>query len=139
MGGVRAEEREREERVRVGVRREGRERGEFLRGVEGGRVMERRKGEMVRRRRRRRREEEGGCGAEDGAGTFGEEEEGQEGGDDAGDDGDTEGRRRGQDGSGRRVFERRFRQNVPKGRRGNEDAVAGVQSEEAKRILGKIF
>lgn len=40
MEGVRAEEREREERVRVGVRRDRKEREEFLRGVERAKVEE---------------------------------------------------------------------------------------------------
>ena len=40
MASVRAEEREREERVRVGVRRDKREREEFLRGVERAKVEE---------------------------------------------------------------------------------------------------
>ena len=40
MGGVRGEEREREERVRVGVRRDRKEREEFLKGVERAKVAE---------------------------------------------------------------------------------------------------
>ncbi|KAL8913851.1 MAG: hypothetical protein Q9171_001455 [Xanthocarpia ochracea] len=40
MAGVRAEEREREERVRVGVRRDRKEREEFLKGVERAKVAE---------------------------------------------------------------------------------------------------
>ncbi|KAL8807288.1 MAG: hypothetical protein Q9182_000793 [Xanthomendoza sp. 2 TL-2023] len=43
MSSVRAEEREREERVRVGVRRERKEREEFLKGVERGKMEETRK------------------------------------------------------------------------------------------------
>ncbi|KAI4220375.1 MAG: hypothetical protein LQ349_008103, partial [Xanthoria aureola] len=46
MEGVRAEEREREERVRVGVRRERKEREEFLRGVERAKVEEGRRRKM---------------------------------------------------------------------------------------------
>ncbi|KAI4094015.1 MAG: hypothetical protein LQ344_002460 [Seirophora lacunosa] len=49
MAGVRAEEREREERVRVGVRREKREREEFLKGVERGRVQETKKRKKMRK------------------------------------------------------------------------------------------
>lgn len=55
MAGVRAEEREREERIRVGVGREGRERAEFLRNLERGRVEETR-----RVKRERKAEREGG-------------------------------------------------------------------------------
>ncbi|KAL9597122.1 MAG: hypothetical protein Q9219_005344 [cf. Caloplaca sp. 3 TL-2023] len=51
MASVRAEEREREERVRVGVRKDKKEREEFLRGVERGKVEEtrrrKREGKMV--------------------------------------------------------------------------------------------
>lgn len=43
MGGVRQEEREREERIRVGLGREGRERAEFLKGVERAKIEETRK------------------------------------------------------------------------------------------------
>ncbi|KAL8862171.1 MAG: hypothetical protein Q9178_001627 [Gyalolechia marmorata] len=43
MAGVRAEEREREERVRVGVRRDRKEREEFLKGVERAKVAEAKK------------------------------------------------------------------------------------------------
>lgn len=43
MGGVRREEREREERIRVGLGREGRERAEFLRGVERAKIEETRR------------------------------------------------------------------------------------------------
>ncbi|KAL8830325.1 MAG: hypothetical protein Q9170_005782 [Blastenia crenularia] len=49
MDGVRAEEREREERVRIGVRRDKKEREEFLKGVERARV------EGTRRRKREAR------------------------------------------------------------------------------------
>lgn len=43
MGGVRREEREREERIRVGLGREGRERAEFLHGVERAKIEETRR------------------------------------------------------------------------------------------------
>ncbi|KAI4181185.1 MAG: hypothetical protein L6R41_006769 [Letrouitia leprolyta] len=49
MAGVRAEEREREERVRVGVRRDKKEREEFLRSVERGKV------EDTKRKKRKRK------------------------------------------------------------------------------------
>ncbi|KAF6229281.1 hypothetical protein HO133_007397 [Letharia lupina] len=62
MAGVRGEEREREERVRVGVGREGRERAEFLRNLERGKV------EDTRRMKRERRAEREGGGKETGVG-----------------------------------------------------------------------
>lgn len=62
MAGVRGEEREREERVRVGLGREGRERGEFLRNLERGKVEGRR-----RVKRERRAEREGGGDGVEGA------------------------------------------------------------------------
>lgn len=86
MAGVRAEEREREERIRVGVGREGRERAEFLRNLERGRVEETR-----RAKRERKAEREGG----------GKEGEGM-----AKEKGKQKGNR----------FERRFRQNEVKAR-----------------------
>ncbi len=88
MAGVRGEEREREERVRVGVGREGRERAEFLRNLERGRV------EDTRRAKRERRAEREGVA-------------------DAGGEGVAE-EARVEKGKGR--FERRFRQNEVKGR-----------------------
>ncbi|KAL8712930.1 MAG: hypothetical protein Q9220_002788 [cf. Caloplaca sp. 1 TL-2023] len=60
MAGVRGEEREREERVRVGVRRERKEREAFLRGVESGKVAE--------GRRKKREKKEGLKGDGDGVG-----------------------------------------------------------------------
>ncbi len=62
MEGVRAEEREREERVRVGVRRDKKEREEFLRGVERAKVEEGKKKKMEGKREKvkeRRVEDEG--------------------------------------------------------------------------------
>ncbi|KAI4222954.1 MAG: hypothetical protein L6R36_005786 [Xanthoria steineri] len=71
MEGVRAEEREREERVRVGVRRERKEREEFLRGVERAKVEE------GRRRKREGRGEEVGVDGDDGMVDGGEEKRGK--------------------------------------------------------------
>lgn len=68
MEGVRAEEREREERVRVGVRRERKEREEFLRGVERAKV------EGGKRRKREGNGEKVGVGGDDGVVVGGEEE-----------------------------------------------------------------
>lgn len=59
MEGVRREEREREEKIRVGVRLEGKERREFLRGVERGKVEE------GKRRKREAREARKGKGEEE--------------------------------------------------------------------------
>lgn len=50
MEGVRREEREREERVRVGVSRDKREREEFLRGIEGAKVEETRRKKDLNKR-----------------------------------------------------------------------------------------
>ena len=55
MAGVRGEEREREEKVRVGVGREKRERAEFLKNLERGRVEDTR-----RMKREKKAEREGG-------------------------------------------------------------------------------
>ena len=68
MEGVRAEEREREERVRVGVRRERKEREEFLRGVERAKV------EGGKRRKREGNGEKVGVDGDDGVVVGGEEE-----------------------------------------------------------------
>ncbi|KAI4209798.1 MAG: hypothetical protein LQ351_007328 [Letrouitia transgressa] len=97
MAGVRAEEREREEKVRIGVRRDKKEREEFLRGVERGKAME---GRRRKREGKEKRREEG----------LGEEE------------------------SGKKGFEWRFRQNQV--RRNGE---VREQPEEVKRVLSKIF
>ncbi|KAL8769932.1 MAG: hypothetical protein Q9209_004179 [Squamulea sp. 1 TL-2023] len=61
MASVRAEEREREERVRVGVRRDRKEREEFLRGVERAKIEEGKK-----RKREGKRAKEKDRGLEDG-------------------------------------------------------------------------
>lgn len=50
MAGVRGEEREREERVRVGLAREARERGAYLKNVERARVQETREDKKKRKR-----------------------------------------------------------------------------------------
>ncbi|KAL8796169.1 MAG: hypothetical protein Q9195_001502 [Heterodermia aff. obscurata] len=60
MESVRREEREREEKIRVGVRREGKERREFLKGVERGKVEEgKRRKREAREARKGERGEEG--------------------------------------------------------------------------------
>jgi len=118
MGQVRQEEREREERVRVGLGREGRERGEFLRNLERAGVDETRK---KKREKRKGKEEESGVGREgDGAigplaGAKAVEARGEEG--------------------KRKGFERRFRQNEVKGK-ANKQA---EQPDEVRRVLSKIF
>lgn len=104
MEGVRAEEREREERVRVGVRRERKEREEFLRGVERAKVEE------GRRRKKEGKGEEAGVervdGDDDGVVVAGEEKRGK--------------------------FERRFRQNEVRSRgkvEGQSEDVSRVLSK----------
>lgn len=110
MAGVRGEEREREERVRVGVGREGRERAEFLRNLQRGRV------EDTRRMKRERRAER-------------EKSRGDEGGSKEAVVEEIKGKGKGNE------FERRFRQNEVKGR--EEKGVE--QSDETKRVLSRIF
>jgi len=121
MGQVRQEEREREERVRVGVGREGRERGEFLRNLERARVDE------TRKQKREKRE-----GKEMGDGGDGEKAR-------KGDVEikavavvkDTEGRG---EKSKQKGFERRFRQNEVKGKPEKK-----TEQPEVRRVLSKIF
>lgn len=115
MAGVRGEEREREERVRVGVRREMKERRLFLEAVQRGKV------EGTRRRKREGRE--GKDGGRDGGMEGVDRDEG----------GETEiaeakGKRKG-------GVERRFRQNEISGKRQGR----GEPSEDVKRVLSKIF
>ena len=118
MGSVQTEEREREERVRVGAGREGRERREFLKQLEQSKIEE------TRRSKREKREGAGGEDMVDVEGNKGAKaKEGQKAGDRSGVD------------SKRTGFERRFRQNEVKGTasRGTE------QPDEVKRVLSKIF
>ncbi|KAL8944348.1 MAG: hypothetical protein Q9216_000533 [Gyalolechia sp. 2 TL-2023] len=97
MAGVRAEEREREERVMVGVRRDKKEREEFLRGVERGKV------EDTKRRKRHRR-----IGDENKM--IGNVEEGKDG----------------KEGESSR-YQRRFRQNEVKRKRDGEEQPEDVK------------
>ncbi len=112
MAGVMGEEREREERVRVGLGREGRERKEFLRNLERGKVEETRRAKKERRREREGKDT--GVGEGEGEGEEKEKEKEKE---------------------KTNRYERIFRQNEVKGRREN----AAEQSDETKRILSKIF
>ena len=112
MAGVRGEEREREERVRGGGGREGRERAEFLRNLEKGRMEDTRRLKRERKAEREGRADGSGEGASKEAGVEKGKGEGKGGG-----------------------FERSFRQNEVKGR--NEKGVE--QSDETKRILSRIF
>ena len=109
LGSVRAEEREREEKVRVGVSREGRERREFLKQVEMGKV------EDTRRKKREGREK-----AKE-RGDAGEMPVMPKHGNDEAEKG--------------RGFERRFRQNEVKGRASRQTE----QADEVTRVLSKIF
>lgn len=112
MAGVRGEEREREERVRVGLGREGRERAEFLRNLERGRM------EDTRRMKKEKKAEREGIAN----GRY--ERDGKEANVDKKKD-------KGKGGGS----ERRFRQNEVKG--GKERGVE--QSDEVKRVLSSIF
>ena len=109
MDGVRAEEREREEKVRVGVSREGRERREFLRQVEMGKVEETRRKKREGKEKAKEREDEGEMAVMPMDGH----------------DKDEKGR----------GFERRFRQNEVKGKASRQTD----QADEVKRVLSKIF
>lgn len=116
MAGVRREEREREERVRVGLGREKRERAEFLRGVERGKMEERRR-EKIKTRGKSRGDE---------ADKPVPEEERT-----------TDSGRREPDEKKREKTTRsemRFRQNETKGGRAEKKP-----SEDVKRVLSKIF
>lgn len=117
MEGVRTEEREREERVRVGVAKEGKERGAFLRGVEMGRVEETRK--RKREAREGKAEGKNKLVGEVHVGTGVMPESQREG-----------------SGQGKeKSFERRFRQNEVKSTKNK----GPEQSDEVKRVLSKIF
>ncbi len=112
MQGVRAEEREREERVRVGTKREGRERGEFLKNLERSKVEE------TRKQKRQMKEENGLIERKDPKIDKTQEPTSNGGG---------AGKRKG--------FERRFRQNEVKGNGGRQ----AEQPDEVQRVLSKIF
>ncbi len=112
MQGVRVEEREREERVRVGTKREGRERGEFLKNLERSKV------EATRKQKRQKKEGDGPVEGKDTNIDKAQETTGNGAG---------EGKRRG--------FERRFRQNEVRGKGGAEIE----QLNEVQRVLSKIF
>lgn len=124
MGQVRQEEREREERVRVGVGREGRERGEFLKNLERARVEETRRLKREKREGRARDEEEEG-----GSNALGRDvaldARAQR----------TAVNTRGKDEGKRKGFERRFRQNEVKSKANNQIE----QPDEVRRVLSKIF
>ncbi|MCJ1427355.1 RNA-binding ATPase activator esf2 [Sticta canariensis] len=118
MAGVRREEREREERVRVGLSREGRERAGFLRGVERGKIEERRK-EKSKARGKGREDEFYKPISEDGRIT-------------------DPGRKEPEEKNGKNLrSEMRFRQNEPKGDRGEN--MVQQPSDHVKRVLSKIF
>ncbi|MCJ1454818.1 RNA-binding ATPase activator esf2 [Mycoblastus sanguinarius] len=115
MAGVRQEEREREERVRVRLGREGRERGEFLRNLERSKVEETRREKKLKKRQKVEKEGNGEAQARAGEGGMDRalEKEKERG----------------------KGFERRFRQNEVKrkGYRGEE------QPDQVRRVLSKIF
>jgi ESF2/ABP1 family protein len=119
MGSVQTEEREREERVRVGVGREGRERREFIRNLERSKVEETRRSKREKKKEREGVDER--VDLERVSGRKAKEEE------KAGDRNSVDSKRTG--------FERRFRQNEVKGKtnKGSE------QPDEVQRVLSKIF
>ena len=118
MAGVRREEREREERVRVGLSREGRERAEFLRGVESGKIEERRK-EKSKARGKGKEDEVYKPVSEDGGVSDPERKEREE-------------KKRKNAKS-----EMRFRQNEPKGDRWEK--TEQQPTDDVKKVLSKIF
>lgn len=118
MAGVRREEREREEKVRVGLAREGRERAEFLRGVERGKIEG---------RRRERTETRGKSGEDEIDKPLTEEESSTLAGPN-----EPEEKKRKKERS-----EMRFRQNEIKGGRG--ETTVQQPSDNVKRVLSKIF
>ena len=119
MQSVRAEEREREERVRVGTKRERRERGEFLRNLERSKV------EAARREKRKKKLGEG------------PKEDGEDNAMDPADEGALEHQKEQHEVNGgkRKHFERRFRQNEVKAM----DTTDSKETDDVRRILGKIF
>lgn len=124
MEGVRREEREREERVRVGVAKDKREREAFLRDVQGGKVEKTRRErmEMKQQKKKKSREEEGEKGTMvDGGGV----EDSAEG----------KGDMAGLPLRAERWEQRRFRQSEVKGSGKNCEK----QPDEVTRVLSKIF
>lgn len=115
MAGVRREEREREEKVRIGLGREGRERAEFLQGVERGKIEERRREKNEMRGRSGEDEIEKSVTVQGQRTNPGYKEPEK-----------TKNR-----------SEMRFRQNEPKGGRGAK--MEQQQSDDVKRVLSKIF
>lgn len=109
MSGVRTEEREREEKVRVGVSREGRERREFLKHVEMGKVEDTRRKKREWRKKLKEREDEGKTPVMPMDGNDKAEEV--------------------------RGTERRFRQNEVMGKTSRPKE----QTDEVTRVLSKIF
>lgn len=118
MAGVRREEREREEKVRVGLGREGRERAEFLRGVERGKIEERRRERMKTRGKSGEDEIDKPLTEEERTTIAGQNE--------------PEEKKRKKERS-----EMRFRQNETKGCRG--ETTVQQPSDNVKRVLSKIF
>lgn len=118
MAGVRREEREREEKVRVGLGREGRERAEFLRGVERGKIEERRRVKSKAQGKSEKDEIDKSVAEEVGI-TNPERKEPE----------DKKKRKE--------RPEMKFRQNEPKGGRGEN--MVQPPSEDVKRVLSKIF
>lgn len=117
MGGVRREEREREERIRVGLGREGRERAEFLKGVERAKIEETRRAKESKKIKHDETISEGDDGPPSALDQPGE-------------------RKRKQRLGG---FQMRFRQNELKIGGVKESAHGTEENDDVKRVLSQIF
>lgn len=117
MGGVRREEREREERIRVGLGREGRERAQFLKGVERAKIEETRRAKASKKIKHNEAIAEG----EDWPPSAP----------------DQPGERKPKQTSG--GFQMRFRQNELKTRGVKKSADVAEENDDVKRVLSQIF
>lgn len=117
MGGVRQEEREREERIRVGLGREGRERAEFLKGVERAKIEETRRAKASKKIKHDTAVVEGEDGPPSALEHPGEGKSKQKLG----------------------GFQMRFRQNELKTGGGKKTADGTEKNEDVKRVLSQIF
>lgn len=117
MGGVRQEEREREERIRVGLGREGRERAEFLKGVERAKIEETRRAKASKKIKHHPAIFEGEDAPPNALEQPGEGKSKQK----------------------REGFQMRFRQNELKAGVGKKTADGTENNEDVKRVLSQIF
>lgn len=117
MGGVRREEREREERIRVGLGREGRERAEFLKGVERAKIEETKRAKASKKIRHDETIVEGEDGPPIGPDQPGERKPKQTLG----------------------GFQMRFRQNESKTGGVKKTSDGAERNDDVKRVLSQIF